>query len=105
MRTATRIERPADRSDELRVRRGEVRFLHVPVHRFVMVDGTGPPALEALAARTPALFGVAYGVRSALKRRGVDERVGPVEGLWWLADGTPDLDTILTGTVIRGGGR
>ncbi len=94
---ATAFDRPVDRQDELRVRRGQVRFLRVPAHRFVMIDGTGPPAPEALGIRMPALFGVAYGVRSVLKRRGVEERVGPVEGLWWVADGRTDLDTILAG--------
>jgi hypothetical protein len=52
--TATRnaeIERPKDREDEFRVRRGVVRLLSIPEHRFVMVEGSGPPVDEAFQAR------------------------------------------------------
>jgi hypothetical protein len=43
----------------------------------------------------PGLYGTAYTLRFALKRRGVEERVGPLEGLYWTTDGTTDLDVIL----------
>jgi hypothetical protein len=80
------IERPGDRSDEFRVRKDQVRFLDVPEHRFVMIDGQGPPAQEAFEARLPGLYTTAYGVRFACKRRGLDEKVGPLEGRWWTTD-------------------
>jgi hypothetical protein len=92
--TTVTIERPADRDDELKVRRGAVRFLRVPVHRFVMVDGDGPPVPEAFEVRIPGLYAMAYGLRFALKARGVERRVGPLEGLWWTTDGVVDLDAI-----------
>lgn len=44
------IERPKDREDESRVRRNAVRLLTIPEHRFVMVDGSGPPGGEAFEA-------------------------------------------------------
>jgi len=87
--------RPADRADELRVRRGAVRFLRIPAHRFVMVDGSGAPGDEVFAARLPGLYTVAFGLHFALKRRGITARVGPLEGLWWRDDGVTDLDVIL----------
>ena len=89
------IERPKDRHDEYRVRPGAVRFLSIPEYHFVMVDGSGPPGEEAFQARMPGLYSTAYGLHSALKRRGVAGRVGPLEGLWWLAEGGLDLDLIL----------
>jgi hypothetical protein len=90
----TTIELPASREDELRVRAGQVRFLTIPSHRFAMIDGDGPPEPAALAARMPGLYGVAYGLRFALKRRGVERKVGPLEGVWWTTDGNVDLDAI-----------
>jgi hypothetical protein len=91
------IEHPKDRDDEYRVRRNAVRLLSIPEHRFVMVDGSGPAGGEAFETRLPGLYGVAYGLRFALKRRSVPGKVGPLEGLWWHAEGTTDLDEILAG--------
>jgi len=88
------FERPADREAELRVRRGAVRFLTIPEHRFVMADGSGPPDPEAFEARAPGLYTVAFGLRFALKRRGVLGKVGPLEGLWWRLDGATDPDQV-----------
>jgi hypothetical protein len=90
------IERPNDHDDEYRVRPNEVRLLSIPEHRFVMVEGSGPAGGEAFEARMPGLYGVAYGLRSALKRRGVPGKVRPLEGLWWHAGGETDLNVILT---------
>lgn len=90
------IERPKDREDEYRVRRGSVRLLTIPEHRFVMVDGSGPAGGEAFERRMPGLYGTAYGLRFAQKRRGVERKVGPLEGLWWQADETTDLDAIFS---------
>jgi hypothetical protein len=74
-----------------------VRFLSIPENRFVKVDGSGPAGGEAFEARMPGLYGVAYGLRFVLKRRGVAWRVGRLEGLWWHAGGATDLDEILAG--------
>ena len=91
------IERPKDREDEYRVRRNTVRLLSIPEHRFVMVDGSGPAAGEPFEARMPGPYAVAFGLRFALKRRGVHGKVGPLEGRWWHAGGATDLDEILAG--------
>ena len=88
------IERPTDRSDELRAPRRGIRLLTVPERRFVMIDGSGRPGGEVFEPRMPGLYGFAYPLRFALKRRGVVGKVGPLEGLWWTTDGRVDLDAI-----------
>jgi hypothetical protein len=90
----TDFERPASRDRELAGKPGWVRFLELPERRFVMIDGEGPAGEAAFGPRMPGLFATAWGLRFALKRRGVVTRVGPLEGLWWTSDGATDLDRI-----------
>ena len=89
------FEHPADRDAELRGRAGAVRFLEVAPIRAVMIDGEGPVGETNFAARMPGLYATAYGLRFALKKRGVVRRVGMLEGLYWTVDGSTDLDEIL----------
>ena len=89
------FEQPADRAAELAGRSGVVRFLEVRPVRAVMIDGDGQPGETTFGARMPGLYTTAYSLRFALKRRGVERRVGMLEGLYWTADGTTDLDVIL----------
>lgn len=89
------FERPATRAQELAGSPGVVRFLELPVRRFVMIDGDGPPGEAAFAPRMPGLYATAWTLRFALKRRGLATKVGPLEGLWWTSDGSTDLDAIL----------
>lgn len=91
------FERPADRAAEFRGRPGAVRFLDLPARRFVMIDGEGPPGADAFAPRMPGLYTTAYKLRFGLKDRGVTEKVGLLEGLWWTSDGVFDLDWLLKG--------
>ncbi len=93
--TATVIERPVDRAAELAGKPGVIRFLEVAPVRAVMVDGDGQPGEATFGARMPGLYTTAYSLRFALKRRGVERRVGMLEGLYWTADGSIDLDAIL----------
>ena len=86
-----------DRDDEFRAPRDHVRFLRIPPHSFVMMDGQGPPNARAFEARMPGLYGVAYPLRFALKVRGIIGKVGPLEGLWWTTDSARGLDSILEG--------
>jgi len=90
---SVRFESTATRDEELRSSR-EVRFLVLPPRRCVMIDGEGPPDPAVFQSRMPGLYTTAWGLRFALKRRGVVTRVGPLEGLWWTLDGTTDLDQI-----------
>ena len=89
------FERPADRAAELRGRPGEIRFLEVAPVRAVLVDGHGQVGEAAFAPRMPGLYATAYGLRFTLKRRTVDVRIGMLEGLYWMADGSTDFDAIL----------
>jgi hypothetical protein len=102
----TTISRPAferlvGRDPEFRGPAGAVRFLEIPPRRVVMIDGSGPPGPDAFRPRMPGLYTTAYKLRFGLKARGVPGKVGPLEGLWWTADGSTDLDAIFGG----GGGR
>jgi hypothetical protein len=89
------FERPADRAGELAGQAGVIRFLEVAPVRAVMVDGDGQPGEATFGTRMPGLYTTAYSLRFALKRRGVERRVGMLEGLYWTADGSIDLDAIL----------
>jgi hypothetical protein len=91
------FERPIDRTAEFRGKPGIVRFLDLPARRFVMIDGEGAPGPEAFAPRMPGLYTTAYKLRFGLKDRGIIEKVGPLEGLWWTSDGVFDLDWLLGG--------
>jgi hypothetical protein len=84
----------ASRADEFTGRPGEVRFIDAAPTRAVMVDGDGPVGEAAFVPRMPGLYATAYGLRFALKKRGIDEKVSPLEGLYWMADGSTDLDAI-----------
>ncbi|MFN8630467.1 MAG: GyrI-like domain-containing protein [Chloroflexota bacterium] len=99
--TGIAFERPTTAAEEFAGKPGAVRFLEPLARRFVMIDGEGPAGEAAFAPRMPGLYGTAYPLRFALKRRGVDEKVRPLEGLWWTQDGRTDLDVILGGDADR----
>jgi hypothetical protein len=81
---------------------GVVRFVRLPPRRCVMIDGEGPAGEEPFALRMPGLYGTAWTLRFALKRRGVITKVGPLEGLWWTVDGATDLDVIFADGRLDG---
>ncbi len=89
------FEKPVDRAGELAGKPGIVRFLEVAPVRAVLVDGEGQPGADTFGARMPGLYTTAYSLRFTLKRRGVERRVGMLEGLYWTADRATDLDVIL----------
>ena len=93
--TPATFDRPADRAGELAGKPGVVRFLEVAPVRAVLVDGDGQPGETTFGARMPGLYTTSYDLRFALKRRGVERRVGMLEGLYWTADEAIDLDVIL----------
>jgi hypothetical protein len=98
MSLAPAFERPADRDAEIRGAAGEVRFLDLPARRFVMIDGDDAPGPDAFTPRMPGLYGAAYTIRFALKRRGLVTAVGPLEGIWWTVDDATDLDAVFGAT-------
>jgi hypothetical protein len=89
------FEVPDDVVAALAGKPGVVRFLELPAVRAVMADGEGTVGPAAFGPLMPGLYGTAYALRFALKRRGVVRKVGPLEGLYSTADGTTDLDVIL----------
>ena len=91
----TIFEKPADMAAALAGKPGVTRFLELDPTRAIMVDGEGAAGPEAFAPVMPGLYGTAYSLRFALKRRGVDRKVGPLEGLYTTVSGTTDLDRIL----------
>ena len=95
MKVATEIQRPLDRQDEFKAPKRGIRLLDIPPHAFVMIDGSGPPLPSAFEARMPGLYGTAYGLRFGLKGRGVEGKVGPLEGLWWTTDGVTYEEALL----------
>ena len=65
-----------------RASNGRVDVVDVPDMLFAAVDGEGSPEGTAFQSAIGALFSLAYGVRFALRSRGVNEKVAPLEGLW-----------------------
>src|SRR5262245_32393422 len=68
----------------------------VPAMNFLMVDGRGDPntTLEYQQA-VEGLYSLAYALKFAGKKSGVDYPVMPLEGLWWMesmGDKYGDLD-------------
>ena len=55
-----------------------------------MIDGAGPVGEPIFAERMPGLYTVAYTIHFALKRRGLDEHVWPLELLMWTVSGATD---------------
>jgi hypothetical protein len=64
----------------------EVGFVTVPPIEFLMIDGRGAPAGEEYMNAVPALYSLAYTMKFAAKKDGVDYTVMPLEGLWWAED-------------------
>ena len=77
----------------------KVEELDVPVMNFVMIDGAiepdkTPGTSPLFAEDMQALYGAAYTLKFAAKLRKQDPLDYPVmalEGLWWIEDGTFDI--------------
>ncbi len=67
---------------------GRIDLIEVPPIIYFTVDGQGAPGSEAYVAAIEALYSVAYGARFHGKTLGHEEKVGPLEGLWWADDYT-----------------
>ncbi|RLG49847.1 MAG: hypothetical protein DRN96_08920 [Thermoproteota archaeon] len=57
---------------------------------FLTVEGQGAPGGSVFQRKVKAIYSVAYGVKMALKRRGRDFVVAPLEASWW-AEGERQL--------------
>lgn len=65
---------------------GRIDAVDVPPMTYFAVDGQGAPGCDAYGAAIEALYSVAYGARFQGKTLGHDDKVGPLEGLWWADD-------------------
>jgi len=72
----------------LKGKAGRIDLVEVPELRYLTVEGQGSPESSAYADAVQALYTVAYGARFRGKDLGHDEKVGPLEGLWWADDMT-----------------
>jgi hypothetical protein len=75
--------------DDLRrlasARRDRVRFVDLPEHRFLAIDGHDVPGTAGFIDAIGALFSVAYPLHFGLRARGVSgHRIGLLEALIWL---------------------
>jgi len=95
MTTATAVDVAADVAALFKASRGKVVLLDVPELLFASVDGRGAPGDESFAQAVGGLYTIAYGVRFALRDKGVDEKVSALEALWWTADPAADFAAAL----------
>jgi hypothetical protein len=63
---------------------GKVRFVHVPEAAFFAIDGTEQPGSPSYMDAIGTLYHVAHELHDTLERRGLETRVGMLEGLYWL---------------------
>ena len=70
----------------LKAKPGRIDWVEVPPMRYLAIEGQGAPGGAAHGAAVGALYALAYGARFAGKPLGHDEKVGPLEGLWWAQD-------------------
>ena len=68
-------------------RRGHPEVVEVPEATFLMFDGHGDPnTSDAFSHVIQSLYTVAYTIKFSLKKAtGRNERIPPLEGLWWNA--------------------
>lgn len=74
--------------DRYRAPHGAFRILELPPVDYLMIDGEGDPNTRAFSEAVEALYPLAYTLKFASKRDGVDYVVPPLEGLWWADDMT-----------------
>jgi hypothetical protein len=63
-------------------------IVDVPAFKFLMVDGKGNPNTSAeFHGAIQALYGLTYAIHFALREKGLESRIRPLEALWWAAGG------------------
>lgn len=65
---------------------GRVDLIDVPQTCYFAVGGQGAPGCPAYGGALEALYSVACGARFQGKAQGIEEKVGPLQGLWWADD-------------------
>ncbi|MCV4697434.1 GyrI-like domain-containing protein, partial [Escherichia coli] len=65
--------------------KGQVVLVEVPQMPFLAVDGLGDPNSEGFKQVVQALYSLSYAVKFRLRKSlGLEHKVGPLEGLWWV---------------------
>jgi hypothetical protein len=62
----------------------EPALVEVPSMKFFWVDGQGDPNSPSFQAAAELLYGLSYTLKFALKKKGKEYGVAPLEGLWWM---------------------
>jgi hypothetical protein len=62
----------------------EPALVEVPAMKFLWVDGQGDPNSPLFQSAIELLYGLSYGLKFTLKKRGRDYAIPPLEGLWWM---------------------
>ena len=80
---------PFETGDDLRrlasARRDRVRFVDLPEHRFLAIDGQDVPGSAGFIDAIGALFSIAYPLHHGLRARGISgQSIGMLEALFWL---------------------
>lgn len=71
-------------------------LLLLPSALCLMVDGKGDPnSAPAFKTAVSALYSLSYTIKFALKKQGIEHKVQPLEGLWWMENQpAPDLAAV-----------
>ncbi len=67
-------------------------IVYVPEGRFLTILGKGAPEGEEYPLAIQALYGWGYTLKFHYKAQDKDFKVMPLEGLWWIKDGTFDVN-------------
>jgi hypothetical protein len=59
-------------------------LVEVPAMKFLWVDGQGDPNSPMFQTAVELLYGLSYTLKFALKKKGKEYGVAPLEGLWWM---------------------
>lgn len=88
MNTLLKASRPAKRHDP--------ELLLLPSALCLMVDGKGDPnTTPVFKTAVSALYSLSYTIKFALKKLGIEHKVQPLEGLWWMENqSAPDLAAV-----------
>ena len=74
----------------------QVTEVDVPTMNFLMIDGRGDPnTAPEYQAAVGVLYRLAYHLKFTSKKAGIDFRMMPLEGLWWMdkmGDSYGDID-------------
>ncbi len=65
----------------------DFHVVEVPDMNFLMIDGKGNPNTSIdYQQALETLYSMSYGIKFALKTKGYDHIIPPLEGLWWMED-------------------